>query len=203
MNKTITIAKYITILAFMVLLSSTYYLRSEILELNTIRFSSTNIKADEVIKELKESLPLRKAEYEMQSKHYDVQIKHYENMLNLYNNDYDEFIKRKKDEFSPPSLPSKPRKPKSPELSDKLAKIQAEFRAQQYDYYHSTSKLNWVACIAALTLVGGLLYLLMFDAGRERLYYIVVLVMSFIFMIGPSFHSIMSAIVGFMKPPIM
>jgi len=31
--------------------------------------------------------------------------------------------------------------------------------------------------------------------------YFALLVMSFVFMIGPSFHSIISAIVGFLEPP--
>ncbi len=203
MNRNIAIAKYMTIAAFLVLLFATYYLRSQVLELNTIRFSSENIRADESIKDLKESYPLRTSEHEMKMKHYDIQMTHYTSMLELFNTNYDEFVKRKKDHFSPPRLPRKPQKPKSPELSDKLAGINADFRGQQFHYFNMTSKLNWVACAAALTLVGGLLYLLMFDLEGKRIFYLVVLVLSFVFMIGPSFHSIMSAIVGFLRPPHM
>ncbi len=203
MNRSITTAKCVSIIAFLVLLSATYYLRSEVLELNTIHFSSNNVRADERIKDLKESYPLRTAEYEMQMNHYDIQMEHYKSMLEVFNTNYDEYVKRKKDQYSPPMLPRKPQKPKSPELSDKLAVINADFRAQQFHYFHMTSKLNWLACVAALALVGGLLYLLMFDVEGKRIFYLVVLVLSFVFMIGPSFHSIMSAIVGFMRPPYM
>ncbi|MBT7065555.1 MAG: hypothetical protein HN919_04585 [Verrucomicrobia bacterium] len=203
MNRNITIAKYISIGAFLVLLFATYYLRSQVLELNTIRFSSENIRADENIKDLKESYPLRTAQHEMQMKQYDIQMDHYKSMLELFNTDYDEYVKRKKDHFAPPQLPRKPQKPRSPELSDKLAGINAEFRGQQFHYFDMTSMLNWVACAAALALVGGLLYLLMFDVEGQRLFYLAVLILSFVFMIGPSFHSIMSAIVGFLRPPHM
>jgi len=203
MNRNIAMAKYISIGAFLVLLFVTYYLRSQVLELNTIRFSSENIRADENIKDLKESYPLRTAEHEMQTTHYDIQMDHYKSMLELFNTNYDEYVKRKKDHFSPPQLPRKPQKPKSPELSDKLAGINAEFRGQQFHYFYMTSKLNWVACMAALALVGGLLYLLMFDAEGQRIFYLAVLILSFVFMIGPSFHSIMSAVVGFLRPPHM
>jgi bacteriorhodopsin len=86
-------------------------------------------------------------------------------------------------------------------LSDQLAQINAEFRAQQFHYFDSTSALNWVCCASALVLVGGLLSLIMFDTGSVRAFYLAVLVLSFVFMIGPSFHSIMSAIVGFLHAP--
>ena len=32
----------------------------------------------------------------------------------------------------------------------------AAFRKRQYEYFKSTSRLNWVACLAAMSLVGGL-----------------------------------------------
>ncbi len=203
MNRNITMAKCVSIIAFLVLLFATYYLRAEVLELNTIHFSSENVMADERIKDLKESYPFRTAEYEMQMNHYHIEMEHYKSMLEMFNTDYDEYVKRTKDKYSPPMVPWKPQKPKSPELSDKLAGINADFRAQQFHYFHTTSKLNWVACAAALSLVGGLLYLLMFDVEGKRIFYLVVLVLSFVFMIGPSFHSIMSAIVGFMSAPYM
>lgn len=91
----------------------------------------------------------------------------------------------------------------SPELSDKLGQINADFRAQQYHYFDSTSRLNWVCCASALILVGGLLFLIMFETGNQRMLYLAVLILSFVFMIGPAFHSIMSAIVGFLQAPLL
>jgi hypothetical protein len=201
MKRDIAIAKYTTIAAFLVLLCSTYYLRAQVLKLNTIRLSSENIRTEEVRKNLKESLPARQKEYEMRLTHYQTEQKHYEDMLDLYQTNYEEYVKRVEDKFSPPMMPQKPQKPISPELSDQLTKVGVEFRDQQYHYFNSTSKLNWIACIAALSLVGGLLYLLMFDVEGKRIFYIIILVLSFIFMIGPSFHSIMSAVVGFLQAP--
>lgn len=197
----IKLAKFITIISFLVLLFSTYFLRSKVLELNTIRMSSQNVMAEEVEKNLNESLPERTKEYQNSLKQYEIQKKHYDEMLDLYESDYEEYVKRIKDKFVPPSMPRSPSKPVSPELSDEMQKIAIEFRKKQSHYFESTSKLNWVSCVAALALVGGLLYLLLFDLEGKRLFYVVLLVLSFIFMIGPSFHSIMSALAGFLQAP--
>jgi len=191
----------VTIAAFMTTLSATYYLRSEVLKLNTIRFSSENVRAEESLREMKESYPVRVAEYEVQTKNYELQMEHYREMLDLYRSNYAEYVKRLKDNYQPPHLPQKPQKTKSPELSDKLGQINADFRAQQYHYFESTSRMNWVCCASALILAGGLLFLIMFETGNQRILYLTVLVLSFVFMIGPAFQSIMSAIVGFLKAP--
>ena len=201
MKDNITKAKYLAIASFLVLLFVTYFLRSEVLALNTIRFQSENIRSDESVRELKESQPMRMAEYELSLKEYGIQKQHYEEMMELYRTDYDEYVKRTKDKYSPPALPRQPNKPASPELSDQLAENRAAFRKRQYEYFKSTSRLNWVACLAAMSLVGGLLYLLMFDQEGKRIFYLAVLVLSFVFMIGPSFHSILSGIIGLMNAP--
>ncbi len=197
----IKIAKFITIISFLVLLFSTYFLRSKVLELNTIRMSSQNVMAEETEKNLNNSLPQRTKEYENKLKQYEIQKKHYDEMLDLYQSDYEEYVKRIKDKFVPPRMPPNPVKPLSPEISDEMQKISIEFRKKQSHYFESTSKMNWVSCVAALTLVGGLLYLLLFDLQGKRLFYMVLLVLSFIFMIGPSFHSLMSALAGFLQAP--
>ena len=201
MNRAITITKLLTIVAFMITLSATYYLRSEVLTLNKIRFSADNVRAEDNLREMTESYPVRLVEYDAQSKHYELRMDHHTRMLELYRTDYDEYVKRIKDKYAPPPLPRRPVKPQSPELSDQLGRINADFRAQQYHYFDSTSRLNWVTCASALILVGGLLFLAMFETGNQRLLYLVVLILSFVFMIGPSFHSIMSAIVGFLNAP--
>lgn len=68
MSKVLTVVKGVTIVAFMITLCATYYLRSEVLKLNTIRFSSENVRAEENLREMKESYPVRVAEYEVQTK---------------------------------------------------------------------------------------------------------------------------------------
>ena len=79
--------------------------------------------------------------------------------------------------------------------------INADFRVRKAQYFAVSSQLNWLACAAALMLVGGLLYLLMFDPSPQRWYYLVALVVSFVFLIGPAFHSIMTGIIGFLEEP--
>ncbi len=199
--KFLTAIKCVTIIAFLITLSTTYYLRSEVLKLNRLRFSSDNLRAEETLRALKESYPVRVAEHAVQSENYQLEMEHYEEMLALYRSNYEEYVKRLKDEFRPPQLPQKPVKPNSPELSDQLATINAEFRLQQFRYFDSTSRLNFLCGLSALTLVGGLLSLIMFEQGNQRVLYLAILVLSFVFMIGPSFHSIMSAIVGFLEAP--
>jgi hypothetical protein len=52
-----------------------------------------------------------------------------------------------------------------------------------------------------LLLVGGLVSLLMFDTHGQRWHYLAALLLSFVFLIGPSFHSIITAIIGFLEEP--
>ncbi len=201
MNKALALIKIVTVAAFMVTLWTTYHLRSEVLTLSRVRFSSESLRAEDALREMKASYPVRVAEYEIQMKNHELEMAHYQEMLALYHTNYHAYVTRLKDGYRPPQLPQKPQKPKSPELSDKLASINAEFRAQQLHYFDSSRLVNWVCCVSALVLVGGLLFLVMFETGNTRILYVVVLVLSFVFMIGPSFHSIMSAIVGFLKAP--
>ena len=201
MKKDIKFAKFITIISFLTLLFSTYYLRSQVLKLNSIRMDSQNLMTDQERRDIEESSPVRKKEYEAKLGQYQIQKKHYEEMLDLYKSDYEEYVKRLKDEFAPPIMPRSPVKPLSPKVSDDMREKVIEFREQQSKYFNSTSKLNWISCLAALSLVGGLLYLLMFDLEGKRIFYLVLIVLSFVFMIGPSFHSLMSALAGFLQAP--
>lgn len=201
MSRQIAVVKLVTIVAFMATLSTTYYLRSEVLKLNAIRFSSDNLRAEEEARVQKEQLPARMAEFEIDMQNYDLRKKHYEEMLVLYKSNYEEYIKRVENKFEPPVMPTPPNKPRSPELGNQLAVINAEYRAQQLHYFDTTARLNWVACASGMCLVGGLLTLLMFDKEGPRIGYLAVLALSFVFMIGPSFHTFMSAIVGLMTAP--
>ena len=159
MKKDIKFAKFITIISFLTLLFSTYYLRSQVLKLNSIRMDSQNLMTDQERRDIEESSPVRKKEYEAKLGQYQIQKKHYE-----------EYVKRLKDEFAPPIMPRSPVKPLSPKVSDDMREKVIEFREQQSKYFNSTSKLNWISCLAALSLVGGLLYLLMFDLEGKRIF---------------------------------
>lgn len=202
MNRVMNVVKGITIVAFMVTLYGTYHIRSEVLQLNRIRSSYENVRAEQGMRENRESYPSRIEEYEVQKKNYDLEKEHYGEMLKLYRTDYDAYVARVKDRYRPPQLPVKPNKPEAPELGDRLAQIHADFRSQQFSYFDQSIRLNWVCCVSSLVLVGGLLALTFFETGLARIVPLTVLGLSFVFMIGPSFHSIMSAIVGFLRPPM-
>src|SRR3990172_4505015 len=200
-SRCIGVAKVVAITSFLVLLSTTYYLRTEVLKLNEIRFSADEARAKYEMEELAKEHPRNIERYNVELKNYELQTKHYQEMLALYESDYESYAKRLKDEYQPPQLPYQPLPPKPPEYTRKLSEINAQFRTQKHHYFEATSSLNWVAWIAAVGLVGGLLWLVMFDTAGSRLVYFMTLVLSFVFIICPSFHSILSAIVGFLEAP--
>ena len=49
--------------------------------------------------------------------------------------------------------------------------------------------------------MGGLIYLLMIDANGQHWHHSVALVISFVFLIGPAFHAILTGIIGFLEEP--
>ena len=200
-SKLMAVAKIMAVVGFLALVVCTYYLRSEVLVMNHIRFSADAVRATHDLKELQESYPDRVRQHEVAMKNYQLQTQHYRTMLDLYENDYDEYVKRIKDEYHPPPLPNAPMKPDPPELAEQLFEINTDFRARKNQYFATISRLTWLACAAALMLSGGLLYLLMFDASGPRWHYLAALVLSFVFLIGPAFHSIITGIIGFLEEP--
>lgn len=200
-SKPIVVAKLMALLGFLALITCTYYLRSEVLALSHIKFSADEVRAANELKQRRESYPDRVKQHNAEMKHYEVQTEHYRKMLDTYQNDYDEYIKRIRDNYNPPPLPKAPTKPNPPDVAEKLYEINTDFRTRKSQYFATSSRLNWLACIAALMLVGGLVYLLMFDADGQRWHYLAALVISFTFLIGPAFHSIMTGIIGFLEEP--
>ena len=200
-SKPIVVAKIMALLGFLALVTCTYYLRSEVLALSHIKFSADEVRAANELKQLRESYPDRVKQHEAAIKHYELQTEHYRKMLDMYQNDYDEYVKRIDDRYNPPPLPFAPTKPDPPDVAEKLHEINTDFRTRKNQYFATSSRLNWLACIAALMLVGGLVYLLMFDANGHRWHYLVALVISFVFLIGPAFHSILTGIIGFLEEP--
>lgn len=203
-TKGIVAAKVSVLLGFLVLLSSSYYLRTELLALNRIRFSADEARADFELKRLKETYPERMERYQVEVKNYELQMEHYEKMSKLYQDDlvkYLEMTKEQDQQPQPPQMPIRPQPPDPPDVREKLSQINLEFRNRRYHYFVVVSGLNVVAWLAALALTGGLLFLLLFDRAGPRLAYLAVLLLSFVFLIGPSFHSILSAIAGFLEAP--
>ena len=200
-SKPIIVAKLMALLGFLALVTCTYYLRSEVLALSHIIFSADEVRAANELKQRRESYPDRVKQHNAAIKHYELQTEHYRKMLDMYQDDYDEYVKRIEDKYDPPPLPDAPTKPDPPDVAEKLYEINTDFRTRKNQYFATSSRLNWLACIAALMLVGGLVYLLMFDANGQRWHYLVALVISFAFLIGPAFHSIITGIIGFLEEP--
>lgn len=194
-------AKLFAISGFLVLIMITYWLRSEVLALTRIRFSADEKKIQLQQQRDRDSFPDRQKQYEVGLKNYEIQQKHYEKMMAVYEKDLEEYARLTKDQLNPPTLPQRPIPPSAPEVEDRFQSIQTEFMLRRYRYFVISEYGNWIACFAALSLVGGLLYLLMFDATSNRLFYFLTLVLSFVFLIGPSLQSFMSALIGLMHGP--
>jgi hypothetical protein len=195
-------AKILTMLGFLALLSTTYILRGEALTLSRIGFSADKAKADLDEKRVMDTYPERVKRHEVELKNYELQLHHYQVMLELYGKDYKSYVAKIQDKYVPPQAPQRPEAPLPAELEQKMAEIKVEFRQQKFRYFWTTTTLNWVSWAAALALVGGLLYLLMFDVEGQRLYYVVVLVLSFVFMIGPALQMLLSGLVGILQPEL-
>jgi hypothetical protein len=196
-------AKMCVLLGFLVLLSTSYYLRTEVLALNRIRFSADEARADYELKRLRETYPERIKRHQIELKNYELQLEHYQKLSELYRKDLVKYLEMTKDQArpQPPQMPARPQPPEPPEVGEKLSQINLAFRTRKAHYFVMTGRLNWAAWAAALALTGGLIYLLLFDRAGPRLIYLAVLLLSFVFLIGPSFHSILSAIVGFLEAP--
>ena len=171
------------------------------LALSHIRFTSDEARAFEQLEQRKDTYPERVEQHEFALETYQERVKHYEKMLELYRTDRNEYIRLVEGKYEPPSMPFRPRKPEPPELDEKFYELNAQFRARKNHYFAVTSRLTWVALLAALGTVGGLVYLLMFDEAGTRWHYLALLLISFVFLIGPSFHSILTTVMGFMQAP--
>lgn len=200
-ERRIAAAKIMALSGFLVLMVVTYWLRSEVLGLTRLRFSADQKRTELEAKQQRDSYADRQRQYEVALKNHETQLKHYERMMEVYENDLTEYSKLVENPLSPPQLPSRPSPPRPPEIEDQFHSIQAEFVARRYRFFVISEYGNWVACAAALSLIGGLLYLLLFDVNSHRLYYFMLLGLSFVFLIGPSLQSFLSGIIGIMSPP--
>src|SRR5690349_17887556 len=102
-------AKRIVLLGFLVLLSSSYYLRTEVLELNRIRFSADEARADFELKRLQETYPERIERHQIDLKNYELQIEHYRRLSELYRKDLVKYLEMVKDQGQPqpPQFPNR------------------------------------------------------------------------------------------------
>ena len=197
----IAAAKCCSMVGFLILVVISYWLRSEVLGLSRIHFSADEKKVELERQRSRDTFPERQKQYEIGLKNHEVQVKHYEKMMEVYQRDLEQYAELTKNTLQPPQMPSQPEPPKSPEVEDEFQSIQAEFVSRKYRYFVISESGNWIACLGALLLSGGLLYLIMFDLNGNRLYYFMILAFSFVFLIGPSLQSVMSALIGLMHGP--
>ncbi len=201
MSRLIVFAKLAALFGLVVLVSSTYFLRREVLDLAHLQFTAELAQAEHQLTQLHESHDDRVAHYEAELKNYELQKQHYDTMLELYRTDYFSYAQRLEDDFVPPSLPYAPVAPQAPEVAEELFAYNTEFRARKLQYFTSVRSLNVVSWIAAISLVGGLCILILFDEKGPRWLYFAALGMSFTFLIGPAFHSMLTGAVGLMPGP--
>src|SRR4051794_32830347 len=180
--RSIGIAKLSALLGFLVLLSASYYLRTEVLELNRIRFSADEARAEYELKRLQVTYPEWIERHKVELKNYELQMEHHEKLSELYRKDLVKYLETVKNQSQPPQMPIWPQPPEPPEVQEKLSRINLEFRTRKARDFVMTSRLNWAAWIAALALTGGLLSLLLFDRAGPRLLYLAVLLLSFVFL---------------------
>lgn len=197
----IAAAKSCSIVGFLILVIISYWLRSEVLGLSRIHFSADEKKVELERQRSRDTFPERQKQYEVSLKNYEIDRQHYEKMMEVYQRDLEEYAKLTKSRLSPPQMPQRPEPPRVPEVEDQFQSIQAEFALRKYRYFVISEYGNWIACAGALLLAGGLLYLIMFDLNGNRLYYFMILTFSFVFLIGPSLQSVMSALIGLMHGP--
>jgi len=200
-DRGIVLAKSLAIVGFLGLLMMTYWLRSEVLGLSRIHFSADQKRSELEQQQFRDSFPDRQKRHEVELRNYEIQAAHYQKMLALYETDLEEYARLTKDTLEPPQLAQRPEPPMAPAVEEEFRAFQREFVARRYRYFQVSEWGNWIACLSALLLVGGLLYLLMFDLQGNRLYYLMTLALSFVFLIGPSLQSVMSALMGLMNGP--
>ena len=194
-------AKCFAIAGFLVLLMTTYWIRSEALALSRIRFSADEKRVELEAQRSRDTFADRQRLHEVAVKNYELALKHYEKMMEVYDKDLSAYAELTEKHVQPPQFPPRPAPPTSPEVEDQFRRIQTEFTLRRFHYFAVTEKANWICGLAALCLVGGLLFLLMFDANGNRLFYFLTLMLSFVFLIGPSFHTLISAFIGLLHGP--
>src|SRR5688500_3778477 len=145
-------AKVLAIVGFLALVTCTYFLRWQLMELNRVRTSADHARAEHQAKRLVESHPQQQRRHEVELKNYELQKQHYEQMLELYRADPVAYAARAKEPHAPPEVPFQPQPPRPPEEVRELAEIQSRFLSKRHDYFASAAVLVWVAWAAALAM---------------------------------------------------
>ncbi|MEM1354242.1 MAG: hypothetical protein AAGC44_14755 [Planctomycetota bacterium] len=203
MPRAIVAAKIIVIVCMAMLLLTTYMLRSRVLNMVGQYINAENIVAEEQMSRFTSSSKERQQAYEAGLVRYQVQVQRYRDLLDMYENDFETYQQQMRDGRPPmaPPVPTRPNPPRTPEVQEQLAKTHTQFRKTRDSYFATARTLNLLVGLCAIGLIGGILFLIMFDANQPRFAYLVVLVISFVFVVGPALHSAMTFMAYSMRPP--
>lgn len=195
-QRSLKIPKTIALVCFLILLVCTYTVRGKVIELNEVRLSSDHARAEAGMAQFLETYEARRASY-------DAQRAVYERDMRFFTEDLEGFLYEQSERRMSGVMrtPQMPVLPQPPEVTENLARINAEFRAARHEYFKMARWLNIVAGLASLGLVGSLVHLAMNDRETGRWVYLGILSVAFVFLIGPSFHTVLSSIVSATKPP--
>lgn len=203
-ERLLTVAKYFAILCFLVLLSLTYANRAGVVTLNAIRSSGDATLAAHDLERSDELYADRVEAYEVAVEFYDLQLEFYRRKMEEFREDPESFIASNQNSYRNPypRPPYKPTKPLELEVQKQLLDISLQFRQERHEYFTRLAGYNLIAASTAILLCLSLLYLTMFDDSKGRIFYIALLIVALVFFIGPAFHTIMTGIVGGMRPPV-
>ena len=186
--------KVVAAISFALLVLLTYANRGRVLELNRLRSAADDVIAKQQIAEFMET-------YEVRRVNYEVELDHYNRSVELFRTDYEAYV----ESFGSPQrqrhAPRMPMRPQPPEVTQQLAEINTQFRAARHEYFRTIEGFNAVSALCALLLTMSLVTLLMTEAGSGRWAYAAMLAVAFVFLIGPSFHTMLIGAAGAMHPP--
>jgi hypothetical protein len=203
MQKAVTAAKVVAMLAMLCLLGTTYVLRSRILTLVSHLMAGQDIVANEQMDRFVAGEADREEEYDIALARHEVEMERYESELKLFQEDPEAYLERTFEgrPAIPPMIPEKPSPPRTPEVQRELAELNQAFRSARSSYFSLATGLNAFVGFCALSLVGSLLFLILFDAGASKVTYVVLLVLSFAFIIGPALHTALTTMAYQLNAP--
>lgn len=189
--------RWITVSGFVILLFTVYILRAQVVEITAMKYRVEDESRKVSDRRYEENFELRKKDYELQKQAYQMRVAHYNKMVKRFQEDYDTYRKERHPEA--PIPPRLPEPPSNPEEQKKVRELTTEFIAHRFGFYTTLYILCFVNLLGAAMLVGGIVTLILFERPKGRLAWLGLLVLSFVFLIGPAFHTILSALVGWLK----
>jgi hypothetical protein len=209
MHRFLVIPKITVVLSIVGLLATSYFLRWNVLTLINHSMAAAEIAADERAARFREGSQARSEAFAAELARYKLSMEKYLAALTATNKKVEQTPEeqrqaayREQQQYQRETqVPPKPTLEQSPETRERIATISDQFRQDQVKFFTVATRLNWVVGVMVMLLVGSLLTLIMFDAGGPRVAYVAVLILSFVFFIGPALYSFLAAFAWRMEPP--